>query len=363
MTLSVERITVQNFRSYEKFSLVLDPCLTILVGPNASGKTNLIEAIELLTKATSFRTSSWSDTLREGSESGARLELVASGGSRSLDVELDITPGSRRVYKVNGKVRRAINQVAGVLPCVVFTPDDLRLVKDSADRRRAALDGLGSQLSPTYSRLRTDYEKVLRQRNTVLREEGSQSDLDLWTDRLIEVGASLIKHRIRLFHRLESAINATYSQLADDGPLTSQYVTAWEKDGGSSAEGELTDLIRIHLDSKKAAEKARKTTLSGPHRDDVVFRIGGREARTFASQGQQRTISLAWKLAEVAVITEIATQRPILLLDDVMSELDEKRRHALTSFVGSVAQTVMTTTNLGYFEEELLGRAKVVSLG
>lgn len=362
MALSVERVSVRNFRSYERFELELDPNLTILVGPNASGKTNLVEAIELLTRATSFRTSSWSETLREGSESSGLLEMVATGGSRSLDVHLEITRSSRRAYKVNGKPRRAINQVAGVMPCVVFTPDDLRLVKDSAERRRAALDGLGSQLSPTYARLRTDYEKILRHRNTVLREDGPEADLEVWTERLIEVGSSLTRHRLRLFNRLEAAMDATYSQLAGDGPLSSHYITAWEKDGFSSAQGDVADLMRLHLEAIRAAEKARRATLSGPHRDDIVFRIDGRDARTFASQGQQRTISLSWKLAEVAVITDIASQKPILLLDDVMSELDESRRHSLAAFVGSVAQTVMTTTNLGYFEDSLLSRAKVVSL-
>lgn len=203
MGLSVQHIKVRDFRSYESFDLDLDSALTILVGPNASGKTNLIEAIELLTEADSFRKPAWADVVRQGSAGGAELSLVASGNNRMLEVDLQIGATGRRVYRVNGKARRSVNQVAGVLTCVVFTPEDLRLVKDSAEKRRGALDALGAQLSPTYAKLRTDYDKVLKQRNRLLREEADGGTLDVWTARLIEIGSSLVTHRMRLFARLE----------------------------------------------------------------------------------------------------------------------------------------------------------------
>jgi DNA replication and repair protein RecF len=353
---------VRDFRSYEEYELELDPFLTILVGANAAGKTNLVEGLQLLTEADSFRKPSWAEVIRLGSQDGARLSLEAKGAGRVLDVDLEISPTGRRAYKVNGKARRAVNQVAGVLPCVIFTPEDLRLVKDAAEKRRTALDSLGSQLSPTYSRLRTDYEKILRQRNTLLREEASDEDLSPWTHRLIEVGSSLVVHRRRLFSRIKEAMIKVYSELAQDGPLEATYLTSWERDAAVSGDVEPGEAMKRHLEIKRPAERARRSTISGPHRDDIEFRIAGREARAYASQGQQRTIALAWKLAEVSVTTDIASQRPLLLLDDVMSELDEERRHALAGFVGSVAQTVMTTTNLGYFERALLDRARVVIL-
>jgi DNA replication and repair protein RecF len=210
--------------------------------------------------------------------------------------------------------------------------------------------------------LRTDYEKILRQRNTLLREEASDEDLSPWTHRLIEVGSSLVVHRRRLFSRIKEAMIKVYSELAQDGPLEATYLTSWERDAAVSGDVEPGEAMKRHLEIKRPAERARRSTISGPHRDDIEFRIAGREARAYASQGQQRTIALAWKLAEVSVTTDIASQRPLLLLDDVMSELDEERRHALAGFVGSVAQTVMTTTNLGYFERALLDRARVVIL-
>ncbi len=362
MGLSVTRLKVRDFRSYPEYELELDPFLTILVGANAAGKTNLIEALQLLTEAESFRRPSWADVVRLGAEQGARLSLEAQGAGRVLEVDLEISPAGRRVYKVNGKTRRAVNQIAGVLPCVIFTPEDLRLVKGAAEKRRTALDSLGAQLSPTYARLKIDYEKILRQRNALLREEAPDEALSVWTERLISVGSSLVVHRQRLFSRINEALVRVYSELAEDGPLEAAYLPSWVRDGVSVAEAEPREAMSRHLEVKRTAERARKSTISGPHRDDVEFHIAGKEARTYASQGQQRTISLAWKLAEVSVTTDIAAQRPILLLDDVMSELDEKRRHALAGFAGSVAQTVMTTTNLGYFEKALLDRARVVAL-
>lgn len=360
MGLSVESVEVVEFRNYARFRLEPDPQLTVVVGPNATGKTNLIEAIQLLTEADSFRKPSWGDLIREGSTS-AKASLSASGDSRNLTISLEVNQSGRRTYRVNGKHRKVLSQVAGILPCVVFTPDDLRLVKDSAERRRGTLDSLGIQLSPSYAQLRLEYERVVRQRNAVLREGGRTQELSPWTEQLIDFGAALVTHRTRLFQRVATAMASVYPKLSSGGVLEARYVPSWERDS-LHGEEEPAEMMRKHLHSRADAEATRMTTLTGPHRDELTFTVEGREARAFASQGQQRTIALSWKLAEVSVITEITGQSPVLLLDDVMSELDEKRRHSLAEFVGSAAQTIMTTTNLGYFDKSLLDRAKVVQL-
>lgn len=360
MGLLIDQLEVRDFRSYHNFTLEPDSCLTVVVGPNAAGKTNLIEAVQLLTEADSFRKPSWNEVVREGSE-GARLRLEASGDSRHLEISLDVSAGGRRVYKVNGKQRKVLSQVAGILPCVSFTPDDLRIVKDSAERRRNTLDSLGVQLSPSYAQLRLEYERVVRQRNAVLKEGLIAEELGPWTEQLITLGGSLITHRERLFNRLSSAMSTIYQSLSGGKIMEARYLKSWMRDS-IAGDGDNEDMMRRHLAEKSGVENARRSTVSGPHRDEIVFTVEGREARAYGSQGQQRTIALAWKLAEVSVITDISTQRPVLLLDDVMSELDEQRRHLLAEFAGSVAQTIMTTTNLGYFEESLLSRAKVVQL-
>ncbi len=352
---------MNNFRNYSSFEFEPDPSLTILVGPNGVGKTNLLEAVELMTEIESFRRPLWSDVIKEGSSS-AHGFIEAAGDSRNLKIELSVNAGGKREYRVNGKNCRSLTRVAGILPCVLFTPDDLRLVKASAEKRRGALASLGSQLSPSYMRLKSEYERILRQRNSLLRDDASDNHLDPWTENLVQTGALLLTHRMRLFTRLAEAMGRIYPLLTGGGELNANYVLSWEKDGVDETEGSLEDRMMNHLKTRQRVERARRTTISGPHRDEIVFQVEGREARAFASQGQQRTVALAWKLAEVAVITEIGSQKPVLLLDDVMSELDEGRRYALASFVGSVAQTIMTTTNLGYFDDTLLGRAKVVVL-
>ena len=362
MSLVITRISLSDFRSYESFEIEPDARLTLLVGPNAVGKTNLIEAVQLLTSTESFRKPQWGEVVRWGAER-SRLSLSAEGDGRRLDIDLAVSETGRREYRVNQKLRRRLVDVAGVLPCVVFTPDDLRLVKDSAEKRRSALDSLGSQLSPAYASTKIDYERVVRQRNALLREETtSRQQLAVWTEQLITVGTRFSEARRRLFARLSDALVTAHQGMTPDGPLEPRYTPSWERDGVVGDREETAVSLEAHLKMKESEERARGTSLIGPHRDEITFLLQGRDARAYGSQGQQRTIALAWKLGEVMVITDVSGQPPILLLDDVMSELDESRRHALAHFVGTAAQTIVTTTNTGYFEEELLQRALVVRL-
>jgi len=336
--------------------------LTVVVGANATGKTNIIESLQLLTSADSFRKPSWKELVRWGS-GAARIELLATGDGRVLETSLLVSAAGRRTYKVNGKVRQRVSDVAGILPCVVFTPDDLRMVKDAAERRREAVDNVGDQLSPAYRAARGEYERILRHRNQILRNDILDREmLELWTSRLVESGQAFGGHRGRLFGRLSNKMSEVYETLSGGESLTASYLRSWERDGTAVDENATEGPMEQAIRQRQRDEEVRKTSLIGPHRDEIVFNINGREARSYASQGQQRTIALAWKLAEVAVIKEIGGQPPILLLDDVMSELDEARRHALARFVGEAAQTFITTTNLGYFDKDLVDRALVVRL-
>jgi DNA replication and repair protein RecF len=208
-----------------------------------------------------------------------------------------------------------------------------------------------------------EYERIVRQRNALLKEvQRNQEVLEALTERIVIKGVAFMGHRHRLFDRVKVKMSEVYETLAPGEKLSAAYVPSWRRTDPSFGSGDPMESMRKALVKGEAEERARGLTLVGPHRDEVVFSVNEREARSFASQGQMRTIALAWKLAEVAVITDIAGQAPVLLLDDVMSELDEARRHALTSFVGGAAQTFLTTTNLGYFEEGLVARARVVSI-
>jgi DNA replication and repair protein RecF len=365
VSLRVTSLDLTDFRSYERFTLQLDDRVTVLTGPNGAGKTNAVEALQMLTAGVSFRNPQWGELVRWGA-SKASAVMEASGDGRRLNVSLEITAEGRRSYRVNGTSRRKMSEVTGILPSVLFTPDDLRVVKDSADRRRETLDRLGDQLSPAYASIRAEYDKTLRQRNALLKEEVvPEATMDAWTERLVELGASLALHRMRLFERMAPAAAGIYAVLSGGEELSISYHSsiAGELATSSEEKQELITLFGMKLAEKRSEERARRNTVVGPHRDDVVFSIEGRDARAFGSQGQQRSVSLSWKLAEVHAVEEVTGSEPLLLLDDVMSELDQARRHALASFVGERAQTVITTANLGYFSDELIRDAKVVEIG
>ena len=333
--------------------------ISIIVGSNAVGKTNIIEAIQLLTAASSFRNPSWPECVRWGTGE-AKLELEAEGDERRVITRLMISSAGKRTYSVNGTVKRRIAEVRGILPCVVFTPDDLRMVKDSADRRRDAIDGVGDQLSKAYASLRSEYDRILRQRNSALKSPNPEYGVvEILTERLRDRGTAFSGHRKRLFARLGRCVSVAYSSLVPGEVLEVVYESSWT---GRGFQEDDETAFEEALKSAQNDERARGVTLVGPHRDEIRFLLNGRDARVYASQGQQRSIALAWKLAEVSVISEIGGQEPILLLDDVMSELDEARRHSLAAFVGEAAQTFVTTTNLGYFDPAMVERAHVVSL-
>lgn len=362
MGLSITKLTLDDFRNWDSFEVEPHPSLTVFVGPNAVGKTSIIEAIQLLTETVSFRRPAWVDTVRWGSEE-ATLTLQAEGDGRLMETRLEITAAGKRTYRVNGKVRKRLTEVSGVIPCVTFTPDDLGLVKNAAETRRSSIDSIGAQLSPTYAKARNEYERIVRQRNTLLRDGAADTrSLAALDTLLIEGGSRLLNYRLRLFGRLKGPIARVYGLLATGEELTVAYLTSWERDGAVYEGQPPEEAMRCHLQARRPEEIARKKSLVGPHRDDISFFINGKTARSFGSQGQQRTIALSWKLAEVEVMRDIAAQPPVLLLDDVMSELDQTRRDALASLVGSAAQTFVTTTNLGYFDDSLIQRSLVVNL-
>jgi DNA replication and repair protein RecF len=358
----IRRIQLSDFRSFEHLALEFDRPLTVLVGHNGSGKTNLIEAVQLVTAASSFRKPSWGDLVRwSGQEAVVRMEAAKEGGGERF-VEMRVNESGRRSYRLDGKAVRRAADVRGVLPAVLFSPDDLRMVKDAPERRRAAVDEVGGQLSLAYALLKIEYEEALRQRNALLREEAPDAvELELWTERLSETGGRFAARRIALFDRLARRAEASYPQIAGGETLRARYVPSWGSGTAKEAEAIAAEL-KMALGSRIQEERARRVTPVGPHRDDIAFEVEGRDARAFGSQGQQRSVALAWKIGEVQTIQEIGRGDPVLLLDDVMSELDESRRGQLADLVGVTAQTIVTTTDLSHFSGALLADAKTVRL-
>lgn len=361
MSFVVTRLNITDFRNIVSLDLEPDKKLTVIVGSNATGKTNTLEAVSLLTRGLSFRSSSWSDLVRWSCDE-AQVSLEASDGARFRTVSMRFTSVGRRTIEVNGKRKGSFLDSLGVIPSVLFTPDALRMVKGSPGERRDVIDSVGSQLSRTYAQLKADYEKVVRQRNRILRGAAADSDQkEIWDERLVALGSRLSEHRRGLFARLENHAAQAYASISGQH-LQMKYVPGWERDGIAVGEKDTVAALEAHLAAKRSEEEARGTTIVGPHRDDVTFLIDGRNAREFASQGQQRSVALAFKIAEVEVISEVSGTRPLLMLDDVMSELDETRRTALTGLLQGTTQTFITTTNIGYFNGPLLDGAKVVTM-
>lgn len=360
MSLTVSSIAFRNYRNLATLELVPSAGVTVLVGPNAAGKTNTVEALQYVTSGQSFRRPSPAELIAPGAAEASVMARLT-GDGRVVDVEMRVTPQSRKFLR-NGKPCRGAD-LAGTLLSVLFCPDDLSLVKGSASRRRGELDTFGAQANVGYRKVLSNYTRSVEQRNRLLKDGCDDALLDAWDESVALGGATLLCHRLNLFRRLADIVSDVYAEVASGEHLSCSYVPSVEGAEAGMGRDELRDLMLAQMRASRADDIRRAQTLTGPHRDDVLFQIDGRDARAFGSQGQQRSVALAWKMAEVRLCEDLLGERPLLLLDDVMSELDASRRSCVTRFVEGGIQTVITTTNLSYFDEELLSSVKVVPYG
>ena len=404
--MQVKKITVRNFRNYQAATLDFSPRRNILIGENAQGKTNLLEAIEIISTGRSDRATTDRELIAAG-QSETMIELVYEAKSMqglSETVNLVITQGERlsRKVRVNGLPQSAQNRPSGRALCrlttVSFKAQDLSLLRDGPKYRRDWLDLLALKLKPAHNDLLTKYEKVVAQRNRLLKtffEKGSlavsdQDELKVWDKQLSYYGALVIKSRV---DALESAIpeaetfHAGISGLREK--LRCNYIFRQKEiDPGGLAEGdanadnegqaadksfgtaeifameakELALIIMKNLRLRRAEEIARRQTLTGPHRDDVSFDLNQMAATAYASQGQQRSLVLALKLAELKLVSQVLDEPPLLLLDDVLAELDLLRQGSLMQMVSEEMQTLITTTHLSGFRPEWLAGAQIVEV-
>lgn len=362
MPMRARALRVHDYRSYRELELALSERVTVLVGKNAVGKTNLVEALQLLCSGVSFRRPAAAELVREGADA-CRAELRLEGDGRVVDLAFEVADG-KRSFARNGK-RCTSSGVRGVLPVVLFCPDDLDLVKRAARERRSALDTFGMQLNEQYAKLVRSYARIVEQRNALLKEPGTTPALLFaWDDSLATTGSALLRHRLALLDRLRGELTGIYASVAAGERANMVYESALGTEDELRALGRdgLKERFLAALEQGAQEDLRRGVTQVGPHRDEIALSIDGRAARAFASQGQQRSLVLAWKAAEVEVTRSILGTTPLLLLDDVMSELDEHRRSAFMELVGGAVQTVITTTNLGYFSNETLADAKVVEI-
>jgi DNA replication and repair protein RecF len=347
----LDHLWLTDFRCYAELDLALTDGATVIRGANGQGKTSLLEAIGWAATGRSFRGVPDRALVRAGAASAiVRAESERAGNG--VLVEAEIVAAGRTRVQVNRQSLPRRSELARTLRVTVFSPDDLDLVKGSPAGRRGYLDDLLVASAARYDAARSDFERVLRNRNALLRTGARDADarttLDVFDDQLVAAAGELVRGRLRLADRLEPWLGTAYAQLAGNeaGSVTARYEAEWAHGPiDATGAGAVEDLLRAALACRRREEVDRRTTLVGPHRDEWKLALDDLDARTHASQGEQRTLALALRLAGHHVVGELIDEHPVLLLDDVFSELDGTRAAALVAHLPP-GQTLVTTAGV-----------------
>jgi DNA replication and repair protein RecF len=361
--MHVAHLSLADFRSYARAEVPLDPGVTAFVGPNGHGKTNLVEAVGYLAALGSHRVASDAPLVRLGAERAVVRAQVVQGDRQQL-VELEINPGRANRARINRSSQVRPRDVLGIVRSVLFAPEDLALVKGDPGERRRFLDELATARTPRLAGVRADYERVLKQRNTLLksaalaRRHGSRaaagpggrtggadlSTLDVWDQHLARAGAELLAQRLDLVASLQPLADKAYEQLAPGGgPVGLDYRGSMGDDlmAGATDREDLYGRLLEALGESSRQEIERGVTLVGPHRDDLVLRLGPLPAKGYASHGESWSYALALRLASYELLCADGRE-PVLVLDDVFAELDTRRRERLAELVAPGEQVLVT---------------------
>jgi len=353
--LLLQRLIIKNFRNLCDIELNFDSKINIFVGENGTGKTNLLEAVYFLGILKSFRTNQ-DRQLIKFNESEFYLSGKILKKNTQVDINISVTSNQKKV-KINNKILTKITDLIGQLRIVIFTPEDLNIIKGSPAIRRRFIDIELAQISPKYLYNLQRYLRIIKHRNQILSSIKKNRILDIkeleaWNDQLVETGIQIINKRKELIVKLNPLINEIYRQISGtQQELKIQYEPCV-----------IEENFREMLITKQNDEIRQEVSLIGPHRDDISFYINNVNSRYFASQGQQRTIAICLKLAELQNIYYQTQELPILLLDDVTSELDKKRREELLKFIGEDIQVFITTTDISELSPDFVKKACIFKI-
>lgn len=366
----VRQVRLTDFRSYQQAVVDFDPGVTVLVGSNGQGKTNVVEAIGYAGLLASHRVATDAPLVRMGAER-AIIGVDAVIDDRTVLIELEINPGRANRARLNRSPVPRPRELVGMVRTVLFAPEDLALVKGDPAERRRLLDDLLVQRSPRLHGVRADFERALKQRNALLRAwaagDGTVRDtLAVWDEQYLVAAAALTAARVDLVRRLAPLAAAAYRGIAADGDLTMTYVSsAGEHAVATHDDAHDVDwhaVLAAALDQRQREEQARGLTVVGPHRDDVRLMLGQAPAKGFASHGESWSIALALRIASLDLMRDEGDD-PVLILDDVFAELDATRRRALVAQVLSATQAIITAAVAADVPEGLADRRLHVSLG
>lgn len=359
----IKTLKLKDFRNYEALTLTPHPGVNLLFGQNGSGKTNLLEAVHYCALGRSHRTSQDMEVVRKGAEAAAVGVTVRKADGRH-DTAIRLTPGETKKKHVmlDGKRAARLSDMMGRLQCVIFSPEDLMLVKDGPSVRRRFLDMMLSQLSTSYFIALQQYQKAMEQRNALLRDAKKGARIDYGILEAFEQGMAapcdvIIKERRRMLDVLTDCAGRKYQQISGRAaePFTMRYACCVEQTE------HIPELVMQRLKQSRQEDLYRGTTGFGVHREDILLTLMDRDMKLFASQGQMRTAALSIKLAQLSVFRDVTGEAPVLLLDDVMSELDMNRRTRLLDEISGV-QTFITCTDASDLEGSLEKRSYQVRM-
>ena len=364
-------LSLRHFRNYGEQQIDFAAAKTILVGENAQGKSNLLEAVELLATLKSHRTSRDRDLVQQDQP----VAQISASVRRELglaDLSLVLRQAGRRTAILNGEKLRRQLDFLGTLNAVQFSSLDLDLVRGGPGERRDWLDTLLIQLEPIYAHILSQYNQVLKQRNALIKQSyGDDSgesgpaidatEFALWDAQLAALGTRVIRRRARAIARLAPIAHQWHQAISgqrEDLQIHYQPNVSLVEDDPAVIQGSFLEKIQ----QRAIAEQHQRTTLVGPHRDDIEFAINDTPSRQYGSQGQQRTLVLALKLAELHLIDEVIGEPPLLLLDDVLAELDLSRQNQLLEAIQDRFQTIITTTHLGAFGSQWMTSSQILTV-
>lgn len=360
----ITKVELQNFRNY--IQLVIEPFkgLNILVGKNAQGKSAVLEAVYVLSTSKSHRTSKDMDMIRLNQPFAKTIVNINRIKRNDTELSLILSNTEGKSAKIDGAKKARISDLVGELNSVIFSSEDLNIIKGEPSIRRRFLNLEISQLSPQYMISLGRYKRALEQRNILLKEirdkSAGISQLNMWDIQLVEYGSVLVEKRIKFIKSLADKASEIYASISgEDEGLMLSYKSALKPEVEGISINELYTKI---LTNRRELDIMRGNTSAGPHRDDFEVFIANMDAKEFASQGQQRTAAISIKLAEIDVMEETSGESPVVLLDDVMAELDETRRSRVLKYASDRCQTFITTTHLSELDNKLIENACVFEI-
>ena len=355
----ITNLNLNNYRSYTTLDLSLDPGVSIFVGKNGEGKTNIAEAVLYLTFLSSHRASGNTPLIKLGNQS-AYIRAKVKYPEREILVELEINSDKANRAKVNQNQVRSQKEIFGIVQTIYFSPEDLDIVRGDPSERRRFIDQLLTLRSPRIAGVISDYERAVKQRNSLLKTRASADALNPWDKQVAELGGELITLRMLALDELKPIFNQVYKDISDTKPAEIVYKSSIENPSLNQEEN--SEKIMERLVNNRGAELERGLTLTGPHRDDLLLILGDHLVKGYASHGESWSIALSLKLATYNLLKSDGLS-PILILDDVFSELDEERRERLAEIAKGADQTIITVAVENDLPKSITGTKYLVRAG